>query len=241
MTYDWMAALAMVATVIGATMIGRKLVFKVPELVDMRDQNKTADKPKMSRKRYREWVKVNTKTGMYTNLVFNVAVLPWFVTLAGVPIWMGVLQALAILFVYDLMYYFTHRFLFHGRPLRKIHALHHQARTPTYIDSMFVHPVETFIGLNLFLWSLPIVSYALGAPVNWLVVAVATLLFTQLNTVNHAYTNLPRKFPFTLVDYITGVHAAHHIDMTHGNYATLTMLFDWLLGTYEKPVRRATA
>ena len=58
---------------------------------------------------------------------------------------------------------------------------------------------------------------------------------------NHAWTNLPRRFPFKTIDYITGVHAAHHIDMNHGNFATLTMMFDWLLGTYEKPVRRAQA
>ncbi len=241
MTYDWMAALANFATVTVLTLIGNKLVFKVPELVDMREQNKVADRPKMARKRYRDWVKINTKVGMYTSLGFTFLVIPWFITMEGVSLGIGVLQVLAILLVFDFMYYLTHRFLFHGKPLRKVHALHHQARTPTYIDSMFVHPLETFIGLNLFHWALPIVSWTLGAPINWAVAATATILFTQLNTVNHAWTNLPRRFPFKTIDYITGVHAAHHIDMNHGNFATLTMMFDWLLGTYEKPVRRAQA
>ncbi len=40
---------------------------------------------------------------------------------------------------------------------------------------------------------------------------------------------------------MTGVHAAHHVDMNQGNYATLTMGYDWLFGTYEKPVSRSVA
>ncbi|MHA7839498.1 MAG: sterol desaturase family protein, partial [bacterium] len=77
-----------------------------------------------------------------------------------------------------------------------------------------------------------------GGPLNAFSVAIATLIFTQVNTINHTYVNLP-YFPFKTIDYVTGVHAAHHIDMNHGNFATLTMLYDWLFGTYEKPVSRA--
>jgi sterol desaturase/sphingolipid hydroxylase (fatty acid hydroxylase superfamily) len=70
--------------------------------------------------------------------------------------------------------------------------------------------------------------------------AIATLIFTQVNTINHVYVNLP-YFPFKTLDYMTGVHAAHHVDMNQGNYATLTMGYDWLFGTYEKPVSRSVA
>ena len=41
-------------------------------------------------------------------------------------------------------------------------------------------------------------------------------------------------------DYITGVHAAHHVDMNRGNFATLTMVYDRLFGTYEEPVSRTS-
>ena len=47
-------------------------------------------------------------------------------------------------------------------------------------------------------------------------------------------------FPFKTIDYVTSIHAAHHIDMTRGNYATLTMLYDWLFGTLEEPAGRST-
>jgi sterol desaturase/sphingolipid hydroxylase (fatty acid hydroxylase superfamily) len=36
------------------------------------------------------------------------------------------------------------------------------------------------------------------------------------------------------------MHAAHHVDMNRGNYATLTMLYDRLFGTLEAPVSRQT-
>ena len=72
--------------------------------------------------------------------------------------------------------------------------------------------------------------------------AVATLIFTQLNTLNHVWTKLPdTNWVYRTVDYITGVHHAHHVDMNHGNYATLTMFYDKLFGTFEEPVKRETA
>jgi sterol desaturase/sphingolipid hydroxylase (fatty acid hydroxylase superfamily) len=43
------------------------------------------------------------------------------------------------------------------------------------------------------------------------------------------------------VDYITSIHAAHHVGMDSGNYATLTMFYDWIFGTLEKPVDRPEA
>jgi sterol desaturase/sphingolipid hydroxylase (fatty acid hydroxylase superfamily) len=67
--------------------------------------------------------------------------------------------------------------------------------------------------------------------------AFATLIFTQVNTINHTFVHLP-YFPFKTLDKITSLHAAHHVDMNQGNYATLTMLYDWLFGTLEAPVSR---
>ena len=67
--------------------------------------------------------------------------------------------------------------------------------------------------------------------------AFATLVFTQANQINHTFVNLPH-FPWKTLDRITSLHAAHHVVMKRGNYATLTMLYDWLFGTLEEPVSR---
>jgi sterol desaturase/sphingolipid hydroxylase (fatty acid hydroxylase superfamily) len=101
-----------------------------------------------------------------------------------------------------------------------------------------VHPLETSIGLLLFLGSIPIVAALSGAPLHAFSMAFATLVFTQVNTLNHTFVNLP-YFPFKTVDTLTSVHAAHHVDMNRGNFATLTMLYDRLFGTYEVPVSRS--
>ena len=232
-----MAALVFFGSLILLTVAGRFLVFKIPALQRMRELNLEADRSKMSRKRFREAVKINNKVGLLTNLVFYFTILPWCVSLESRPIWRHLVDILAVLIVFDFFYYLTHRFLFHGRVLRKVHALHHQARTPTYIDALYVHPLETFIGLALFLGSIPLIATLTGGALSAFSMAVATLIFTQLNTINHTYVNLP-YFPFKTVDYITSIHAAHHVDMNRGNFATLTMLYDWLFGTLEEPVSR---
>jgi sterol desaturase/sphingolipid hydroxylase (fatty acid hydroxylase superfamily) len=236
-TYDWKAALIFIGSLILMTIVSRFLVFRVPALQQMRELNHEADRKKLSRNRYREAVRVNNRAGLIANLVFYVVVLPWCVSLAPRPFWRHVVDVVAVLMLFDFFYYLTHRFLFHGRPLRKIHALHHQARTPTYIDALYVHPIETTIGLLLFLFSIPLVGAVSGAPLNAFSMAFATLIFTQVNTINHTFVHLP-YFPFKTLDKITSLHAAHHVDMNQGNYATLTMLYDWLFGTPEAPVSR---
>ena len=238
MSYDWMAALVFVGTLILLTVVGKFLVFKIPALQQMRELNHETDRLKLSRKRFREAVKTNNKAGLITNLVFYATLLPLCVSLEPRPLWRHGVDIVAVLMLFDFFYYLTHRFVFHGKILRKVHALHHEVRTPTYIDALYVHPLETTIGLGLFLGSIPLIAVATGGPLSAFSMAVATLLFTQLNTLNHTYVNLP-YFPFKTVDAITSIHAAHHVDMNQGNFATLTMLYDWLFGTLEVPVSRS--
>jgi sterol desaturase/sphingolipid hydroxylase (fatty acid hydroxylase superfamily) len=236
-SYDWIATLVFIGTLLGLTLIGRFLVFRIPDLQRMRELNREADRKKLERKRFREAVEVNNRTGLLTNLVFYAAILPFCVDLEPRPLWRHVADVVAVLMVFDFFYYLTHRFLFHGRLLRKVHALHHQARTPTHIDALYVHPLETFIGLALFLGSIPLIAVLTGGPLNAFSMAVATLVFTQLNIINHVWVDLPR-FPFATLDRTTSLHAAHHVDMNRGNFATLTMLYDRLFGTLEAPVSR---
>ena len=237
MVYDWKAALVFVATLIGMTWVLRFLIFKIPAYQSMRELNREADRPKLARDKYKKTVKENGTIGLWTNLVFYVAVLPFCVSLDSRPLWGYLLQIVLVLMVFDFFYYLTHRFVFHGKLLLRVHALHHQALKPTYIDALYVHPLETFIGLVLFLGSIPLVAFIFGGPLSAVSIAIATLIFTQVNTLNHVYVNLPR-FPFKTVDRITSLHAAHHVNMKQGNFATLTMLYDWLFGTLEKPVSR---
>jgi len=237
-SYNWLAALAFVITLVVVSKVSVFLIFKIPALAKTRQMNRDVDRVKLSRKRFREAVKINNKAGLITNVIFYITVLPFCVSFQTAPFWRYLVEILAILLIFDFFYYLVHRFLFHGKFLRKVHALHHQARTPTHIDALYVHPLETVIGLVLFLASIPLVALIAGGPLNFFPVAVATLIFTHFNTLNHVWVNLP-YFPFRYIDWVTSVHAAHHVNMDSGNYATLTMVYDWMLGTFEKPVSRA--
>jgi sterol desaturase/sphingolipid hydroxylase (fatty acid hydroxylase superfamily) len=63
-------------------------------------------------------------------------------------------------------------------------------------------------------------------------VAAAYLIYVNVNLVNHTYVDLP-YFPFKALDYITTKHAIHHIDMSKGNYSTITMMYDYAFGTLD--------
>jgi len=238
MSWDGAAVLVFVAVWIGVSVVGRFLVFKVPAFAEMRAANRAADKVKLARKPYREAVKRNNKAGLVTNAVFVALVLPFCIQLDARPLWRHIADMVAMLMIYDLFYYLIHRFLFHGRLLRKVHALHHQARTPTYMDALYVHPVETVIGLGLFCAMFPLWAAVTGAPLHAVSMALTMVLYTYLNQINHTWEHLPR-WPWRPIETIAALHAAHHVDMQRGNFSTITLLYDWVLGTYEKPVRRA--
>jgi sterol desaturase/sphingolipid hydroxylase (fatty acid hydroxylase superfamily) len=238
--YDWQAALVFVAALVALSLLTKWLVFRVPAFRRMRALNQEADAAKLARPRFQAAVTASNRAGLAVNAAFYALVLPWCISLAPRPWWRHALDVVAVLMLYDFAYYWTHRSLFHGKLLRKVHALHHQAHTPTNIDGYYVHPLETAIGILLFLGSMPLVAALSGGPLHAGGMAVATLLFTQLNILNHVFVNLPQQ-PYRTASTISWLHAAHHVNMNRGNYATLILLYDWLFGTLEKPVRREAA
>jgi len=231
MTYDWLAGLVVIASVVALTKLGKWLAFKHPDLERMRLLNIEKDAPKRKKSRYPPVMRGSAKVGMYMNATFFFVLVPFFVTLSNVSFWRALLDTIAILFVFDFFYYVTHRFIFHGPLLYKVHAVHHQAHKPSHIDAFYVHPLETGIGLLLFMGSILGLGAAFG-PFHAGSVVVATVIFTQVNTINHTYVDLPH-FPFKTLDYITTKHHIHHENMNMGNYATLTMVYDYMFGTLD--------
>lgn len=230
--YDIIAAMAALAGIVTLSIAGKWLVFKIPALADMRERNRVEDKVKWKQEKYPPVVRSTQRVGMSCNIVFFVILLPFCVTLSPQPIWQIFLDMFIILMVYDFFYYLAHRFWFHGNgSMRKIHALHHQARNPTYLDAHYVHGLETFIGLGGFLLTVTLLSFALGD------FQVATIVFTfvlyyQLNQINHTFVELP-YFPFKTLSWITAKHHIHHENMHKGNYSTITLFYDKLFGTFD--------
>ena len=230
--YNWLGALVSLVVIVLISTIGKWLVFKMPDLKHMRELNQKEDKVKWKMEKYPPIVRATQKVGMSCNAVFFAVLLPFCVTFQTQPAWKVLLDVFVILMFYDFFYYISHRFWFHGNgPMRKIHAVHHQARNPTYLDAHYVHPTETFIGLALYLGSVVLLAAALG---KFHVVTVITtyLIFVQINQINHTYVNLP-KFPFKTLSWITAKHHVHHENMHKGNYATITLFYDKIFGTLD--------
>jgi len=139
--------------------------------------------------------------------------------------WHGALEALAILVLYDVTYYFLHRYPFHRWSwLARVHAVHHRARHPIATDSLFLHPVENFLGLAL----LAACTWAVG-PVHVYAFGAAFFVHSWLNIIVHCGVDLPGPY----LGMLAQKHHIHHRDMRAGNYASLSPLPDLVFGTAE--------
>ncbi len=174
------------------------------------------------------------KIGLGLTLGFYILVQPFIVTLDAEPIWKILLDSFLILMVYDFFYYLIHRFLFHGQGyFRRVHAVHHQARSRvSSIDSHLLHPWELFIGVALFYVVTVVMALVNGGPFHVATIVITSVIYTQLNQINHCRIDL-HTAPWKTLNWIAMKHDAHHLDMHKGNYATITLLYDWLFGTLE--------
>lgn len=221
------------ALAMGTLQLAGKLI---PILRNTQVLNQTVAEKRMQRDYYRK-NQANTKFWGGIAQVFTfVVILPFCITADNHPWWQVALDVFIILMVYDFVYYLTHRFLFHdgplGGPLLHIHAIHHQNKNPCRQDSSYLHPLESIIGLALFISSIVLLSMLLGK------FSVATLLiahvaFLAVNLHNHDLVEESPRFPFRYWHRTAYMHHVHHSRFTSGNFATITLFYDWLFGTYD--------
>jgi len=146
----------------------------------------------------------------------------------AIPVWRFLLEVVTVILIYDFAYYFMHRYLFHEwKILRGVHSVHHAARNPRYIDSLLLHPVETFMGLSLFFGAV-----ALVGGVHIYTIGVLFAAYTAFNILNHSGVDVPH-FPFKTLGVLAAKHDRHHHSMISGNYASITPLPDVIFGTVE--------
>ena len=170
-----------------------------------------------------------------TQLVVFLLVIPFSVTLAPQPWWEILLDTFIILMVYDFFYYLVHRFLFRdgplGAPLKWVHAAHHQMKNPCSKDSAYLHPFETCLGIALYAATIGVLAIIMGEfhIVSTIVTFVA---FSAINQHNHDLMEVDR-FPFRFLKYMSDMHHVHHARFIGGNFATISLFYDWQFGTYD--------
>jgi len=218
---------------IAVQVVGAKLLRLVPEFRELQDLNNVAMEDR--RKRWPGYDAVQKHGLLWAipfNLLFYFTILPFFVTADQQPWWNILLDIVVVLMVYDFVYYLTHRFIFHdGGPLVWMHAVHHRQKNPCRKDSSYIHPLEAVIGIGLFVISYAITGLVLG-DLHWIAMLVSMVGFQVINTHNHALME-SNYFPFKYLHYASRMHHVHHSRFSSGNFATITLLYDWLFGTYD--------
>lgn len=145
--------------------------------------------------------------------------------------WVIALEAVGILVVYDFAYYGLHRAMHHPRLLKAVHGVHHRARNPSALESLYQHPLELLAGLALLFGSTAAVGLLSGAGgVHPIAFGAAFFAYSMINVLVHS--GLDSGSPLLApIDFLTRKHHVHHHDDPNKNYATLTPLPDLLFGT----------
>ena len=168
--------------------------------------------------------------GLVYGLTF--ALYPWLFDEGPASPLRIVLEGAAMLALYDGCYYLVHRYPFHEwRVLRKVHAIHHTIKFPTALDSLYLHPIETFLGLAL-LWACAGAVALVFGRVSVYAFGWAFCVYSLLNITIHSGLKLD-FFPMKTITHLTERHYKHHAHMRAKNYSSVSPTVDRVLGTEE--------
>ncbi|UUO05650.1 sterol desaturase family protein [Blastopirellula sp. J2-11] len=151
-------------------------------------------------------------------------------------------SVVAMIFLHDAWFYWTHRLLHTKFLYSKVHRIHHLSHNPTPWAAFAFHPVEAFIQAIV----LPIVAIFL--PMHPLTVVFWMLYMTGMNVFGHLGFEL---FPHWFLRrrcsnwHNTGVHHNMHHRCVSSNFGLYFNLWDQWLGTnhpdYQAEFERVTA
>ncbi len=175
-------------------------------------------------------------TRVFGNMLFSSALVfamvyalhGWLFTKEPTSVLTATWHVVAIMLLYDFLYYLMHRFAFHEfTALKRVHAVHHAVRHPTAPDSLYLHPLETFLGLALLI----VCTWILG-PVGFGTFAIVFGIYSLLNILVHAGVAFD-VLGLRALGYMAIKHDKHHNSMRGGNFASITPIWDRLFGTAE--------
>jgi sterol desaturase/sphingolipid hydroxylase (fatty acid hydroxylase superfamily) len=234
--YQLKLSLITLVTVFAGPLVWRYLFNLVPAFAKSDRLNREDYRRKMAKPAYAANQRMNRKWGLFFTAVIFLGIIPFTLTPAMPVWWKLVLDCVVILMVYDFFYYLTHRFVFHQAgsfmgPLIWMHAVHHRQHNPCRGDSSYIHPLEVFIGLGLYVAVIFALSFVLGR-YSVPTIVVTWIAFQHINLHNHDLWEDDR-FPFRYWSHVAKMHHNHHARFTGGNYATITLLYDWMFGTLD--------
>lgn len=141
-----------------------------------------------------------------------------------------------LVLLHDTYFYWMHRLIHHPRLFRRIHAVHHESRSP---NPMTAYSFSWSEGILEFIWVWPLV---LVMPIHQYVLAAFGLFSLVLNIVGHLgfeiYPADAAQRPILKWLNRPTYHDEHH-RLSRGNYGLYFVFWDRALGTLrEKAVKR---
>ncbi|MET0366296.1 MAG: sterol desaturase family protein [Sphingobium sp.] len=223
--------------ILAVTLFGKLLLPRlVPAFGRASRLNRDTLAAKMAKPSYAANQLWNRKwSGFYLVIIFGM-ILPFCLTVEEQPWWRMPVDIVVILMVYDFFYYLMHRFLFHDGgsfrgPLQWMHAVHHRQHNPCRADSSYIHPLEIALGLGLYVATIFVLSRFMGH-FHVATVVITWVAFSEINLHNHDRWE-ETHFPFGYLNTMSVMHHNHHARFTGGNFATITLFYDWLFGTLD--------
>lgn len=95
--YHILSSLVALAGIVAITIVGKKILFSVPAVGEMRQRNREKDKPKWKLEKYPPVVRSTQKVGLYCNIVFFLVLLPFCITFETQAVWKVLLDSAIIL------------------------------------------------------------------------------------------------------------------------------------------------
>lgn len=235
--YQWALSLITAVAVMGLGVVIKHLaVMLVPTFREASAINQQSYETKMQKPAYAANQKLNRKWGLFFYFLIFAVVMPFCLTSEAQPWWRVLRDIFVILMVYDFFYYLVHRFLFHdngflGGPLKWVHAVHHRQHNPCRMDSSYIHPIEVAGGLGLYVGTILGLSFVLGE-FHAVTIIITWIAFSEINLHNHDLWQ-SNRFPFRYLNTMSVMHHNHHAKFTGGNFATISLLYDWMFGTLD--------
>lgn len=149
---------------------------------------------------------------------------------------------IAMIFIHDTYFYWTHRLMHHPHLFKYFHLVHHKSHNPSPWASYAFHPLEAIVEGGI----VPVIAFLL--PV-WTPLFIAFLIFQlMVNVYGHTgYELLPENFHRTSIGRWINTSVSHNMHHKYFdcNYSLYFMIWDRIMGTvhrkYDKTYDEVTA
>ncbi len=137
-------------------------------------------------------------------------------------------QVIAILLVYDFMFYWIHRGFHTPFLMKHVHYVHHKVRFPTAVDDYYLHPVDTFWVTTIFL-----LSVAFIGPLSTNTFLATLFVWVFINNILHSGLNWPHPV-LRPINFLARMHDVHHGPSPRSNFGSIFPFWDMMFGTYYR-------